>query len=165
VSADDLKVTVGWGHPGKDGVTMPGKGKFVQRERTKEELASLVGGPSGLSQSDALALLGPTTFDIYLNDLCAWKNIPEKVWEFYIGGYQVIKKWLSYREHTFLERPLTIAEASEVTRMARRLTQLCLMRPALDENYRRVKAATYPWPKSTQAPAPPPDGEDTDPKN
>src|SRR5271157_3638563 len=55
---------------------------------------------------------------------------------------------LRYREFTFLKRPLTIAEATEVTNMARRLTQLCLMQPALDANYQRVKASTYPWPST-----------------
>jgi hypothetical protein len=29
-----------------------------------------------------------------------WRNIPTKVWGYHIGGYQVIKKWLSYREKT-----------------------------------------------------------------
>ncbi len=96
-----------------------------------------------------MTLLGPATFDIYLNDGCVWKNIPEKAWEFYIGGYQVIKKWFSYREFIFLQRPITIAEADEVTNMARRLTQLFLMQPALDSNYQRVKANTYAWPKAT----------------
>jgi hypothetical protein len=160
VPATDLKVSAGWGHGGKDGVTMPGKGKLVQRERTAEELASLIGGASALTKEQALAVLGPTTFDIYLNDACAWKNIPERVWEFYIGGYQVIKKCLSYREFTFLNRPLTLAEATEVTNKARRLTQLCLMQPALDANYRRVKAATYAWPQPAP-PASPPEGTPT----
>ena len=28
--------------------------------------------------------------------------MPANVWEYYIGGYQVIKKWLSYREQELL---------------------------------------------------------------
>jgi hypothetical protein len=31
-----------------------------------------------------------------------WLNVPETVWDYTIGGYQVIKKWLSYRESRFL---------------------------------------------------------------
>jgi hypothetical protein len=81
--------------------------------------------------------------DVYLNDLCAWTNVPEMVWEVYIGGYQVMKKWLSYREYVFLKRPLTLAEAEEVQAMARRLTGLCLLQPQLDANYERVKANTW----------------------
>ena len=28
-----------------------------------------------------------------------WRNIPATVWTYNLGGYQVLKKWLSYREH------------------------------------------------------------------
>ena len=83
-----------------------------------------------------------TVVDVYLNDLCAWTNVPEMVWEVYIGGYQVMKKWLSYREYSFLKRPLTLAEAEEVQAMARRLTALCLVQPELDANYVKVKSTT-----------------------
>jgi hypothetical protein len=147
-AAEDLKITAGWGHPGKDGIVMPGRGKLVERERTNAEITSLIGGESHLSQADALELLGATTYDIYLNDSCAWKNIPERVWEFYIGGYQVIKKWLSYRELSVLHRAITTDEAAEVADIARRLTALCLMQPSLDANYLQIKAAIYPWPRS-----------------
>jgi hypothetical protein len=46
------------------------------------------------------------------------------VWEYTIGGYQVIKKWLSYRESELLGRALTLAEANEVRDTARRLTAI-----------------------------------------
>ena len=42
-------------------------------------------------------LLGESTHDIYLNETASWRNVPERVWDFAIGGYQVMKKWLSYR--------------------------------------------------------------------
>jgi hypothetical protein len=71
--------------------------------------------------------------------------VPEKVWDFTIGGYQVTKEWLSYREHDLLGRPLTADEAREVTHMARRLAALILLQPELDANYQRVKAASYDW--------------------
>jgi hypothetical protein len=72
--------------------------------------------------------------------------VPTKVWEYTIGGYQVMKKWLSYREQPLLGRPLTPDEAREVTQMARRIAALLLLTPALDANYQAVKAATYEWP-------------------
>ena len=37
LDAGDLDVTAGWGHAGKGGVTMPGKGKVVERDYTAEE--------------------------------------------------------------------------------------------------------------------------------
>jgi hypothetical protein len=144
---EDLKITAGWGHAGKGGVTMPGQGKLVERARTESELNNLLGGNFSLQHADVTKLLGATTGDIYLNDNCVWKNIPLRVWELFIGGYQVIKKWLSYREFTFIDRPLTTEEADEVTAMARRLTALCLMQPKLDTNYFSIKAEAYSWPK------------------
>jgi hypothetical protein len=141
----DLQITAGWGHAGKDGVTMPGRGKLVSRERTAKERADLLQGLAvlGIAEDEALARLGSTVVDVYLNDRCAWTNVPEKVWELYIGGYQVMKKWLSYREFSFLKRSLSLAEAEEVQAMARRLTALCLLQPQLDANYQCVKSATW----------------------
>jgi hypothetical protein len=148
---EDLRVTAGWGHAGKEGVTMPGRGKLVSRERTAKELSELTTGLAvmGIPQDEGLKRLGNTVVDVYLNDLCAWTNVPEMVWELYIGGYQVMKKWLSYREFSLLKRPLTLAEAEEVQAMARRLTALCLLQTELDANYRKVKSAT--WQPASQA--------------
>ena len=84
----------------------------------------------------------PATF---FNATACWRNVPEKVWGYTIGGYQVIKKWLSYREHQLLDRALTPDEAREVTHMARRIAALILLQPELDANYQRVKAATFDW--------------------
>ena len=131
----DFHITAGWGHAGKGGVTMPGKGKMLTRGyRPEEEL-----------EKPLLDLLGKTTHDIYLNDTAYWRNVPEKVWDYTIGGYQVLKKWLSYREHGLLGRALTTDEAREVTHIARRVAALILLQPELDANYQRVKAATHDW--------------------
>jgi hypothetical protein len=130
----DLAVTAGWGHAGKGGVTMPGKGRLIERDYTSEERD---------------IMLGDRTCDVYLNDVAYWKNIPVRVWEYTIGGYQVIKKWLSYREERLLGRPMTKDEVRWVQEMARRIAAILLMEPALDENYRAVKAHTYDWPKSS----------------
>jgi hypothetical protein len=137
-------VTARWGVAGKGGVCMPSTGRLTPRDYTPDELAAL--GPA------ARACLGEKTFDVFLNDVAFWRNVPEKVWAYTLGGYQVMKKWLSYREKALLGRGLTVEEMKEVTRMARRIAALVLLRPALDENYRAVKAAAYPWP--TKAPPP-----------
>ena len=78
----------------------------------------------------------------FLNDSACWRNVPEKVWDYTLGGYQVMKKWLSYREFELLGRALTPDEAREVTHMARRIAALILLQPELDKNYQTVKAAT-----------------------
>jgi hypothetical protein len=85
------------------------------------------------------------THDVHLNNAACWKNIPANVWDCTIGGYQVLKKWLSYREHVLLGRPLSADEAREVTHNARRITALLLLQPSLDQNYAAVKAAPAPW--------------------
>jgi hypothetical protein len=125
----------------------------VERPFDKAELDALNAAAKarGLSVKQALALLGPDTRDVYLSGGAYWKNVPAGVWEFYIGGYQVIKKWLSYREEQLLGRALRAEEAREVTHMARRLAAIVLLQPALDENYRRVKASAYPWPPGPPA--------------
>lgn len=66
--------------------------------------------------------------------------MPAAVWRFTIGGYQVIKKWLSYREVDLLGRPLTTEELTHVRDIVRRLTVLLLLTPALDYNYRACAA-------------------------
>jgi hypothetical protein len=133
---EHLAVTTGWGHAGQGGVTMPGKGKVIDRDYAEKERASL---------GDAINLLGERTCDVYLNDVAYWSNIPLRVWEYTIGGYQVIKKWLSYREDKLLGRSLTKDEVRYVQEMARRIAAIILLEPTLDSNYRNVKEHTFPW--------------------
>ena len=92
--------------------------------------------------------LGDETLDVYLNAGCYWKNIPRPVWEYTLGGYQVLKKWLSYRELELLGRPLSADEALEFTWMVRRIAALILLRPLLDENYRRCVDECAKWPQN-----------------
>ncbi|MBF8305793.1 MAG: methyltransferase, partial [Acidobacteria bacterium] len=91
----DFRLTAGWGHAGKGGITMPGKGKL----ETRAEAASTTGDLPWFE-----------FHDVFLNETACWRNIPKEVWDYTIGGYQVIKKWLSYREHELLGRPLTADE-------------------------------------------------------
>jgi hypothetical protein len=141
---EDLAVKAGWGHAGKGGVTMPGKGRIIERDYTAAERGTAV--PAVSAGEDARAtILGERTLDVYLNDVAYWSNIPIRVWEYTIGGYQVIKKWLSYREEKLLGRALSKEEVRYVQEMARRIAAILLLEPALDENYRNVKSQPYPW--------------------
>ncbi len=40
---------------------------------------------------------------VYINDTQYFENIPQKAWEFYIGGYQPAQKWLKDRKNRHLE--------------------------------------------------------------
>ncbi len=141
----DLSLTQGWGHFGTRNAVMPGKGKTVERDYTPDELASLEAGAAalGMSLDEVLDLLGTSTFDVYLNERAYWKNVPSRVWDYTVGGYQVIKKWLSYRERGVLGRALGVDEARHVTETTRRVAGLLLLEPALNENYQAVKAEAY----------------------
>jgi len=147
-TAKDLQIEAGWGHEGKGGITMPGKGKLVERDYTNEEREAISEGAAalGLTPEQALMQLGENTCDVYLNDRAYWRNVPSKAWDFTIGGYQVVKKWLSYREAKLLGRAITSEEAHYVRDMARRIAAICLLQPRLDTNYTAVKANTYAWP-------------------
>ena len=55
-----------------------------------------------------------------------WRNVPAAVWGYKLRGYQVLKKWLSYREQRVLNRPLTPAEAQHFADAARSVAALLL---------------------------------------
>lgn len=141
----DLAVTAGWGYEGRDGVTMPGQGQIVERPFTADERAAFEKGGAalGLSLDQLAQVLDETTVDVSLNEVAYWANIPLRVWGYTIGGYQVMKKWLSYREERILGRSLQPEEAYEVTHMARRILAIVLLEPALNANYRAAKREAY----------------------
>jgi SAM-dependent methyltransferase len=145
----DLAITARWGYRDSRGAVMPGPGDATEREYTPDELASIEEGAAqlGLELDDGLALLGDKTFDLHLNDETCWANVPANVYAYTIGGYQVIKKWLSYRNEDVMGRALKDAEAMEVTHMVRRIAALILLQPQLNTNYRAVAAAAYDWPR------------------
>ena len=109
---DDFSVTAGWGHFGAGDAVMPGSGRAVERAYTEEERAAM---------GEAVSALGDTAFDVYLNGRAFWCNVPAKVWNYKIGGYQVLKKWLSYRESDVLGRPMKPEEVRHFTDAARRI--------------------------------------------
>ena len=112
MAGDDFALTAGWGHYGTGDAVMPGQGRIVERDYTADERAAL---------GDAMSGLGQTTFDIYLNGNAYWRNIPAAVWRYKLGGYQVLKKWLSYRERAVLGRALLPEEVLYFAEVARRI--------------------------------------------
>ena len=101
----DFTVTAGWGHFGANQAVMPGQGKVERR-------------------GDVV--------DVYLNDRAYWRDVPVKVWEYRLGGYQVLKKWLSYRESKVLGRSLSVSEVSWWSEVARRVAGILEVAEGLD---------------------------------
>ena len=94
---EDFKLTAGWGHFGANQAVMPGQGTIERRR---------------------------DMVDVYLNDRAYWKDVPSEVWEYRLGGYQVLKKWLSYRESKVLGRALEVSEVSWFSEVARRISSI-----------------------------------------
>ena len=111
----DFDVTAGWGHFGSGQAVMPGQGRVVERPYTSEERKAV---------GDAVTTLGDTTFDVYLNDRAYWRNVPANVWSYKLGGYQVLKKWLSYRERKVLGRSLLPDEVQHFAEVGRRVAAI-----------------------------------------
>lgn len=124
----ELALAARWGFAGKGGITMAGKGRVETRA-----------GP------ELPTPLGTRMHDVFLNNVAYWRDVPEKVWDFTIGGYQVMKKWLSYRERTLLGRDLTMDEVDYFTQMSRRIAAILLLTEQLDENYRACRDEAYAW--------------------
>ena len=118
MTGDDFSVTAGWGHFGTGDIVMPGQGRIVERAYTSDEKSAM---------GDSTATLGETTFDVYLNDRAFSRNVPAAVWTYKLGGYQVLKKWLSYRERSILDRPLKPQEVQHFTDTARRIAAILLL--------------------------------------
>ena len=118
ILGDDFTLTAGWGHFGQGEAVMPGLGRVVERPYTAEERAALGG---------AVSTLGETTFDVYLNDSSYWRNVPAAVWSYKLGGYQVLKKWLSYREEKVLGRSMLSEEVQHFTDTARRIAAILIL--------------------------------------
>jgi hypothetical protein len=151
LAAADLALTAGWGSTQGTGsgatIVMPGRGLTATRDYMEAERKALAkeGAALGLSEEEVLTLLGQKTLDVHLNADAFWSNVPEKVWSYTLGGYQVVKKWLSYREQAVLGRALKPEEVAYVSEMVRRIAAILLMGPALDKNYEAAKANAVEW--------------------
>jgi hypothetical protein len=131
----DFLASERWGARDARGAVMPGPGRTLERPYSANE---------SLSQQ-ASASFGLETRDVFLNSNLYWSNVPAEVWDFTIGGNQVLKKWLSYRAAAVLDRPMTLGEVNHFRDTARRIAAILLMGPRLDRNYRRCANGSYPW--------------------
>ena len=118
MTGDDFALTAGWGHFGTGDAVMPGTGHAYERDYTVSEQEAM---------ADAADVLGDSTLDIHLNGSARWSNVPAVVWNYKLGGYQVLKKWLSYREHKVLGRNMLSEEVRYFTDTARRIAAILIL--------------------------------------
>lgn len=146
-----FEVTVGWGYiQRRDNGTrliMPGSGSMIERPWTDTECATLsqLAARHDLDLDTLLELIGTRAVDVQMNAKSKWEGVPAKVWNYTLGGYQVLKKWLSYREAAILGRALTGDEALEFAKTARRITEILCMGPALDASHAKARDCALPW--------------------
>ena len=115
MTGDDFAVSAGWGRYGQGDAVMPGQGRASERAFSAAERTAM---------GETAPALGETTFDVHLNANALWRNVPAAVWNYKLGGYQVLKKWLSYRENAILGRPLHSEEILHFTDTARRIAAI-----------------------------------------
>lgn len=141
-----LKLTAGWGHRGHGSAINPGRGLAPERpwnEAERERLSALAATQS-LALDDALTLLGETCVDVHLNGDAHWSAVPINVWSYTLGGYQVLKKWLSFREFSseptspLLHRALRPEEVAHFAQVVRRIAAILFLGPGLDASYRAI---------------------------
>lgn len=160
----DYKVTAGWGGAqiGRTGskIVMPRPGHVVTRSWTPSELAALsaLGIRHDLDLPKVLELVGETACDVYLNNTTFWKGVPDRVWNFTIGGYQSLKKWLSYRDESVLERPLKSQEVQHFSEVVRRIVEILATGPAMDQAHADAQTTAIKW-KEGRPFVPPPETE------
>jgi hypothetical protein len=135
-NAARLALTAGWG-VGQGAAVAPRPGDARERDYTPTELARITSLAATLQfpPEDALDVVGSRCFDVHLNGASFWACVPSKVWEYTLGGYQVLAKWLSYREQSLLGRPLRDEEVRYFAQVVRRITAILLLSPALDASY------------------------------
>ena len=84
---------------------------------------------------DVLPIFGETTIDVYLNNCAFWRNVSAAVLRYKLGGYQVIKKWLSYRELDIIGRAALPEEIQYFINTVRRVGAVLL---AITQNVAKI---------------------------
>jgi len=126
VRAGDLHVTVTyWGG---------GKGRWKPRPFNTDETPP----------DDWADRWGERTGDLFINDTACFANVPEAVWNYQLGGYPVIKKWLGYRQANRSDgAPLSLDESKWLRQVIQRIAALLALGPALDALYEETAAAAF----------------------
>lgn len=122
VRPQDLEVSISyWGGA---------KGRWVPRDAHSDEIS--------------LDSLGERTGDLYINDQCYFANVPSAVWQYQLGGYPVIKKWLGYRQADRRNgNPLTLTESKWLRSVVQRIAALLAYGDELNSLYAKASEVAF----------------------
>lgn len=90
---------------------------------------------------------------IFWNDSAGWRNVPQEVWDYEVGGFQVVPKWLGYR-HSKTGHVLTSREIEYITMLCRRISVLVELEPEADQLFDLASARPLEIESSPSEPAP-----------
>ncbi len=65
-----------------------------------------------------------------------WRNVPAELWDYSVCGFRPLSKWLSY----CVQRPLSVAEREEFTKLARRIAATLLLSNDADRLFAAASA-------------------------
>jgi hypothetical protein len=122
VSGEDLRVNIKyWGGA---------KGRWVLRPYASAE--------------ESHPAWGESTGDLFLSDEVFFANVPAAVWTYQLGGYPVLKKWLSYRQaDRYDDKPLNNEDRRWVRAIVQRIAAILALRETLDRLYSEAAANAY----------------------
>ena len=74
----------------------------------------------------------PNLQRLHVNKDNYFDNVPQEVWDFRIGGYQVLDKYLKYRQATKIDRGLTLQEIQHLEKVIKILAHTRTQMQAID---------------------------------
>lgn len=108
------------------------------QERKDNPLKHLPAGCPGGAAAVAKGYPKYQNGGVFINPTCAFDGVPEAVWRFHMGGYQVCEKWLKDRRG----RTLSAADITHYQRMAVAIRETLRLMAEIDE----VIAGYGGWP-------------------
>lgn len=75
---------------------------------------------------------------VYINKSCYFEGIPEEVWEYQVGGYQVCDKWLKDKKGRVLE----LEEIKQYCQIITALKKTIEIQKELDHLFERLEKKT-----------------------
>lgn len=102
-------------------------------EAAEVELVGGDGAPGGRALPVKPTVVKPVWKDrcVYVDKETKFTNVPEELWNFYIGGYQPLRKWLKDRKG----RELSAEDVSHYRRMVRAIARTRDIMAKIDEGY------------------------------